>query len=175
MYKILCTGNPEHFTVARAIKQVFPYADFASRATGYDLRMWTEQDKDFFKSKIVNYDVLVNSSFISNGAQQQILEITRECWTKGHVFNIGSTSEYDGRYTQLPLYSVQKRALRELSLLFNTAEFKTTHIVAGGLKDGDPTHADWLDPLDIAKTIKWVLEQSSFSIPLIGLEKLSNA
>ena len=49
MYKILCTGNPNDYTVARAIKQIFPDADFACRSTGYDLRMWDPKDEEHFK------------------------------------------------------------------------------------------------------------------------------
>ena len=36
--KILCSGNPQHQTVANGVKQIYPEADFASRATGFDLR-----------------------------------------------------------------------------------------------------------------------------------------
>jgi hypothetical protein len=50
--------------------------------------------------------------------------------------------------------------------------FKTTHITAGGLKDKDPQHQDWLDTIEIAKTIKWILDQSSISIPILGIEEL---
>ena len=57
MFKILCTGNPEHCTVARAIKEVFPEAHFASRATGYDLRMWEQNDEIFFCDNIKKYNV----------------------------------------------------------------------------------------------------------------------
>ena len=68
-YKILCTGNPNDFTIARAVKTVFPDADFASRATGYDLRMWDPKDEEHFRSQIVNYDVFINSAFICSGGQ----------------------------------------------------------------------------------------------------------
>jgi hypothetical protein len=87
-YKILCTGNPNDYTVARAVKQIFPNADFACRSTGYDLRMWNPTDEEYFKKNIVNYNILINSSFVSNGAQQKILEITRSLWQSGNVFNI---------------------------------------------------------------------------------------
>jgi hypothetical protein len=171
-YKILCTGNPQDFTVARAIKQVFPSADFACRTTGYDLRMWELSDEEHFKKNIVNYNVLINSSFISNGAQQKILEITRELWTEGHVFNIGSIAEYEGRNSFLPHYSVQKRALRDMSLSMCSDKFKTTHITPGGLNDNKPGHEHWLDPIEIANAIKWILD-SKVNIPIIGIEKLN--
>ncbi len=171
-YKILCTGNPQDFTVARAIKQVFPSADFACRTTGYDLRMWELSDEEHFKKNIVNYNVLINSSFISNGTQQKILEITRELWTEGYVFNVGSTAEYEGRNSFFPLYSVQKRALRDMSLSMCSGKFKTTHITVGGLNDGKQEHTDWLDTIEIANAIKWILD-SKVNIPIIGIEKLN--
>lgn len=171
-YRILCTGNPNDFTVARAVKQIFPTADFASRATGYDLRMWDLVDEDHFKKQIVNYNVLINSSFVSGGAQQKILEITRELWSEGHVFNIGSTAEYEGRNSFFPLYSVQKRSLRDMSLSMCSQKFKTTHMTVGGLNDGKQEHADWLDPIEIANTIKWILD-SKVNIPIIGIEKIN--
>lgn len=170
MHKILCTGNPDHFTVSRGIKELFPYADFASRVTGYDLRMWTPESEIYFRNKIKNYNVLINSSFISNGAQQKILEIAKEEWVEGHVINIGSTAEYEGRRSSLPQsYCIQKRALRDLSLSLNSKKFKTTHITVGGINDGLPGHENWIDVVEIAKVVKFVL-QSSVDIPIIGIE-----
>lgn len=169
--KILCTGNPNTSAIAHAVKQIFPQADFASRSTGYDLRMWEPSDEEYFKKQIINYDVLINGSFISNGAQQKILEITKELWSSGHVFNIGSTAEYEGRNSYLPHYSVQKRALRDLSLSFCNQKFKTTHITIGKLNNvTDLTH---LDPIHIAKAIKWILD-NEVNIPIIGIEKFSH-
>jgi hypothetical protein len=172
-YKILCTGNPNHYTVARGVKQIFPNADFACRSTGYDLRMWEKSDEDHFKKNIINYNVLINSAFIANGAQQKILEITRDVWEIGHVFNIGSTAEYEGRNSFLPHYSVQKRALRDMSLSMCSAKFKTTHMTVGGLNDGKSGNENNLDTIHIASTIKWILE-NTVQIPIIGIEKIPN-
>jgi hypothetical protein len=169
--KILCTGNPNTAAIAQAIKQILPQTDFASRSTGYDLRMWNPADEDYFRKNISNYNVLINSSFISNGAQQKILEITKEVWSVGHVFNIGSTAEYEGRNSYLPHYSIQKRALRDLSLSLCSNKFRTTHITVGKLNDIKNTM--YLDPIHIAKAIKWVLE-NEVNIPILGIEKFSN-
>lgn len=169
-YRILCTGNPNDYTVARAIKQVFPSADFASRATGYDLRMWEHSTEDFFKENIVKYNVLINSAFVSGGAQQKILEITNDLWETGHVFNIGSTAEYEGRKSFFPLYSVQKRALRDMSLSMCTAKFKTTHLTVGGLNDNKPENKNQMDTIHIARAIKWILD-NQIQIPIIGIEQ----
>ena len=169
MYKILCTGNPNDYTVARAIKQIFPDADFACRSTGYDLRMWDPKDEEHFRKNIVNYNVLVNSSFVSNGAQQKILEITHELWTSGHVFNIGSTAEYEGRNSFFPLYSIEKRALRDFSLSMNSKCLKTTHMVVGGLNDNKPGNEKNLNPIEVARVIEWILK-NNLNIPIIGIE-----
>jgi hypothetical protein len=169
MFKILCTGNPDHYTIARAIKEIFPEAHFASRSTGYDLRMWEQKDEKFFCDNIRNYNILINSSHISNGAQQKILQLTHQHWKVGHIFNIGSTAEYEGRNSFFPLYSVEKRALRDLSLLMNSQYLKTTHMTLGGLNDRKPGNERNLDPIHVARTIKWILD-TNLNIPIIGIE-----
>lgn len=173
-FKILCTGNPDHYTVARGVRQTFSNVDFACRSTGYDLTMWENETENHFRDNIMNYNVLINSSFIANGAQQKILEVTKECWKDsiGYVFNIGSTAEYVGRDSFLPHYSVQKRALRDMSLALCSNTFRTTHLTVGGLNDNKPEHTDWLDPFSVAETIKWVLSLD-ISIPIIGVEKFN--
>jgi hypothetical protein len=97
---ILCTGNPTHTTVASAVKQHFDNVDFASRATGYDLRFWDSGSEDFFRDKIKNYNVFINSSFICSGGQLALLETTWQVWSsagiRGTIINIGSTSEFLG-------------------------------------------------------------------------------
>jgi hypothetical protein len=172
-FKILCTGNPNHQTVASGIKQVFPYAEFACRNTGYDLTMWEHDTEQYFRDRIINYNVLINSSFIANGAQQKILEITKECWADqiGYVFNIGSTAEYEGtRNSFLPHYSIQKRALRDTSLALCSNTFRTTHMTAGGINDGKSGHEEWLNPIQIARVIEWILN-SDVIIPIVGVEQ----
>jgi len=171
MNKILCTGNPLHHTVASGVKKIFPTADFACRSTNYDLRMWDQQSENHFRLNIKNYNVFINSSFISNGAQQKMLEIIREEWATGHVINIGSTAEYEGRQSSLPpIYCIQKRALRDLSLSLNSTNFKTTHMTIGGVNDGMQGHENWLAPLEIAEIIRFVID-SKLNIPIIGIEK----
>lgn len=168
--KILCTGNPDHITVARSVKKYFPTAEFACRQTGYDLRMWDTKSEDFFKKNIMKYNVLINSSFISLGAQLKILNLTADLWETGYIINIGSTSEYAGRDSKFGMYSIDKKSLRERSLQLNSKKLKTTHIISGGLNDGKIEHQNWLDIDNIALTIKWILKQP-FSVPIIGIEE----
>jgi len=177
---ILCTGNPNHTTVASAIQRKFPSADFASRATGYDLRFWDPGSEALFRTKIKNYTVFINSSFICNGGQLALLETTYQEWTsngiQGHIINIGSSAEWlgvdDNRVTEsnYGIYSIQKRALRDRSLQLNNKQgIKTSHIVAGGLDDGTPEHAGWLNLDLIADTIAWILENPA-DIPLLAIQ-----
>ena len=180
--KILCSGNPNHQTVASAVQKVFPTAEFASRATGYDLRFWDPGSETYFRQQIQKYNVFINSSFICGGGQLALLETTHEVWAelgiRGHIVNIGSTAEWQGIDSKYPTYSIQKRSLRDRSLQLNLKnQIQSTHIIVGGINDGLPNHSDWLDLGQIANTIKWVLEHPS-SIPLLQIEakpKLSPA
>jgi hypothetical protein len=176
---ILCTGNPAHATVASAIKRKFPSADFASRATGFDLRFWDPGSEDFFRDKIKNYNIFINSSFICNYGQLSLLETTWDVWSKnnikGHIINIGSTAEWMGiddvRIDNLyGGYSIQKRALRDRSLQLNNKQgIKTSHVIAGGLNDGKPGHEKWLALDSVANTIDYVI-QCPDNIPLIEIQ-----
>jgi hypothetical protein len=173
--KILCSGNPNHATIASGIAKIFTDADFASRATGYDLRFWDPGSEAYFRDQIKNYNVFVNSSFICGYGQLALLEATHREWgaagIHGHIINIGSTAEWMGIDSVYPEYSIQKRSLRDRSLqLNNKSGIKTTHVVVGGINDGLPGHENWLSLDHIAETIKWVLEHP-VKIPLVAIEK----
>jgi hypothetical protein len=171
---MLCTGNPAHPTVASAVKQQFPTAEFASRATGYDLRFWDPGSESYFRQQIKKYNILINSSFICGGGQLALLETTHQVWAEnnisGHIISIGSTAEWLGVDSVYGIYSIQKRALRDRSLQLNGKHnIKTTHIIAGGLNDGKPEHKSWLDLTHVATTIKWILS-NSYQVPLIEIQ-----
>lgn len=173
--KILCSGNPNHPTIASAVYKLFPDAEFASRATGYDLRFWDQGSEDYFRKKIVNYNVFINSSFICNGGQLALLETAHQEWSAnnitGHIINIGSTAEWLGIDSKYTTYSIQKRSLRDRSLQLNRqSSIQTTHIIVGGINDGKPEHANWLDLNHVASVISWVLVHPC-NIPLLQIEK----
>jgi hypothetical protein len=172
--KILCTGNPAHATVASGIKKQFPTAQFASRATGYDLRFWDAGSESHFREQIINYNVFVNSSFICGGGQLALLEAAHQEWAahkiRGHIVNIGSTAEWLGIDSKYPTYSIQKRSLRDRSLQLNCKEgIYTTHLIVGGINDQKPGHETWLNSDHIATTIDWVLSNPC-NIPLLQIE-----
>lgn len=173
--KILCSGNPNHATVASAVKKIWPQAHFASRSTGYDLRFWDAGSEEHFKSQIMAYDVFINSSFVCGGGQLALLETTFERWSnsgiKGHIISIGSSAEFLGRDSVWGAYSIQKRALRDRSLqLHGQKGIKTTHLIAGGLDDGKPQNRRGLDLVCVADTIRWCLAQK-FCVPLIYIDR----
>lgn len=172
--KMLCTGNPSHRTVASAVQQKWPHAEFASRATGYDLRFWDAGSETFFRDRIRKYDVFVNSSFICGGGQLCLLETTVEEWVntgvRGHIINLGSSAEFLGIDSQWGAYSIQKRALRDRSLqLHGKNGVRCTHLTLGGLNDGEAGHERWLDLASVVETIAWVMQQP-FSVPLVYIE-----
>jgi hypothetical protein len=171
---ILCTGNPNHNTVASAVKKIFSDVEFASRATGYDLRFWDTGSEAHFREQIKKYNILINSSFICGGGQLALLETTHQVWAEnnisGHIINIGSTAEWLGSDSVYGIYSIQKRALRDRSLQLNGKnKIRTTHLIAGGLNDGGTGHENWLDLVHIATTIKWILT-NPFQTPLIEIQ-----
>ena len=178
---IMCSGNPNHATVACAVAKIYPDAHFASRSTGYDLTFWTPGSEDHFRNQIKKFTVFINSAFICGGGQLALLETTHEVWfknnIKGHIINIGSSAEYigvsDNRVNEdvYGIYSIQKRALRDRSLQLNGKKgIKTTHITAGGLNDGKPEHANYLELHNLAQVIQWVIEHPN-NITIIGIEK----
>jgi hypothetical protein len=169
--RILCTGNPDNpNTIAYGIRQVFPTAEFASTATGYDLTFNTTGSEDFFKEQLKRYNVLINASYIGLGVQKRILEITNQTWKHGHVVNIGSSSEYDPDNYVNPAYAYDKIALRNLSLKLFSYRFRTTHIVLGGIKNDLPERANWMLPVTIAENIAWAIN-NTVDIPILGIQQ----
>ena len=168
VFKILCTGDPNKATLAKGIQQVFPTAEFVYLSAGYDFTTVAGLDK--FRTTIKNYNVFVNASRIDFGVQQALLRIVREEWKAGHVFNIGSVVEYDHFNNLYPDVAKDKLELRKLSIGMCTEQFKTTHIVMGGIKDQSANSELKLDPIHVAKTIKWIVETNDIHVPIIGVE-----
>lgn len=156
--KIICTGNPDKdFTIAHSIKKYFPDTTFVHRSNGFDLT--TNDGKLLFEQLLKEHNVFINSSYIDHGIQEQLLCIARNTWNAGHVFNIGSTIEYQTFKTNDTLYLESKLNLRNKSIELCRLDFKTTHIIISGFKNNDP----------IAKTIQWILYTTDADIPIIGV------
>lgn len=173
MFKILCTGNPEHIGIAMEIKKLFPDATFISRTNGYDLKSTEGLDK--LRSILKNYNVFINNAHPAYGIQLKILKIINEEWETGHVFNIGTVDEYLKWYPAFPDNFKEGNELKNLGLELTDENFKVTHITAGGFKSSSNKSgriSDLMDPKHIADSIKWIME-AKFQVPVIGIEKMT--
>jgi len=173
-YKILCTGNPMDRGIAQSIQKIYPATEFISRSNGYNFNPFTSELEDRLRSKIANFNILINYSWVTYGVQERILKIASEVWTSGHVINIGSINEDNEILTKVePIYTADKISLRKTSLKLNNENFKTTHIVVGGFQATSPGSDPTMDPMHIANAIKWIIE-SPFEIPIIGIQQSSD-
>jgi len=173
MFKILCTGNPSDVGLPQSIQLLYPDAEFLSRTTGYNFLENTNDAELKFRQKLKEFNVFVNYSWIDHGVQQRLLQIVAEEWTRGHVINIGSINENcDVLKKTEPEYTDTKLKLRKTSIDLNNEHLKTTHIVVGAFWRADTIYKT-MDPIYIANTIKWVLEQD-FEIPIIGVQQSSD-
>jgi hypothetical protein len=167
--KILCTGNPAG-GIAQSLQKLYPDTKFISRSNGYDLT--TEDGIDKFKALLPRFNVFINHSQLTGDLQRQLLIHASQAWIRGHVINIGSVMEFKKWEWIEPAAAEEKRLLRDLSLELSSEEFKTTHLIVGGLQscNDDPLriHTD-----KIAETIKWVLENENH-VPLLYVDKVSD-
>ena len=153
--------------IPRAIRQVFPDTEFISTSSGWDLN----QDFDKFRAKIKDYNVFINVAQLATGSQVKLLEIVGSEWQSGWVFNIGSVAEYKKWEWLDPGYTQDKRLLRDTSIELCSEHLKTTHITVGGFKDESNESDTKMDPLNIANTIRWIID-SDFHVPVIGIEQI---
>jgi hypothetical protein len=171
---ILCSGNPNHTTIASGVKKSFPSAMFVSRTTGYDFT--TAESDNLFKKNIINYNVFVNSSYIKPGVQLHLMEMAVSEWMqadiKGHIINIGTTAEWtDNKQYADYIESKQRLRLRSMQLNEETGitGVKTTYIIVGGVNDGKPGNENYLNVSSISHTIEWILQNPS-RIALIQID-----
>jgi hypothetical protein len=173
-FKILCTGNPNDRGVPNALQKLYPTATFLSRTTGYDFYEFSGVTEQKLREQLRTHNVLINYSWVTERAQHKILRIAAEEWTHGHVINIGSTNEDNEIIARAePSYTEDKRQLRRLSLDLNNENFKTTHVVVGGFQGPSPGSAKTMDPMYVANSIKWIIEQD-FEVPLFGIQQSSD-
>jgi hypothetical protein len=173
MFKILCTGNPEHIGIAQEIKKLFPDADFISRTNGYDLS--TPDGINKLKSILKNYNVFINNAHVGRNTQSLILSIVRGEWSAGHVFNIGTSDEYAKWLPAHPENYKEKNELKELGLSMTDENFKVTHVTVGAFKSSaKPRGIKYsMDPKHIASTISWAMN-AEFQIPVVGVEQIND-
>ena len=166
--KVLCTGNPNRKgTIASGVKEVWPDATFIHLSNGFDFWKLAEKE-DELKKLFKNHNTFINASYV-NGVQIKLLEICSENMIVGDVFNIGTTHEYDGGGSDS--YKKNKVELRTKSLSLNSFRLQTCHVVMGGVDTGIEDSKDWVKPKKIAEMIKWVTEQETIKIPIIGIDQ----
>tara|TARA_B110000285_G_scaffold176811_1_gene198581 strand:+ start:1556 stop:2065 length:510 start_codon:yes stop_codon:yes gene_type:complete len=165
--KLFCTGNPKKRTVAYALG-----CDHASLSSGWNFRSETALEK--FSSTIVNYDVFINSAWISPGIQIKLMDIAYKAWManniKGHIINIGTTLENTDDQSE---YAVGKRKLRKRSLELSDQTgitgVKTTHLILGGIDNGESDGQGMVKLDQLSSSIHWVVAQEC-RVPLLQLD-----
>jgi hypothetical protein len=173
--KILCTGNPSKFSIAKLVKEKWNHACCISPSSGWDLKLYNDQNQDKFKNLIQNYNVFINSSYIATGQQARLLSLVCATWMeadiKGHIITIGTTAEWS---VDSSSYVQDKQELRKLSLELNDKTgitgVKTTYIILGGLDDGHPKNSDFVCPESVVNAIEWVLNFPD-QMALLQIEK----
>jgi len=162
--QVLCTGNPEKNTIANGVKQVWPNATFIHKSNGYDLSTTSIATKEKLINNIKRHNIIINASYIDHNAQLNFLNLVNTELKYGHVFNIGSTHEYDNLGKDD--YKESKIRLRERSLEVNNYRLNTTHLILGSI--------ELITPLKIAETIKWIVGQQ-IKFPIIALDQEKEA
>lgn len=167
-HKIICTGNPsKNYTIANSIKNFFPDTTFIHHSNGFDLT--SNLGLELFQQQLSNHSVLLNCSYIAPGIQEKLLNIAREVWNQGHVFNIGSFVEFKSNNIDDQAYLESKKNLRDQSLKLCNDKFKITHITVDGYKCNNDVNSNKMSVDSIAKTIQWILNEKDFFIPFIGV------
>ena len=172
MYKVLCTGNPDHRGIAMSVKERFPSADFVSRSSGFDLT--TADGMIKLKSILLDYNLIINSAYIAPGIQLKILDIINEVGVTGHVFSIGSVAEFKNVRHYRPEYGLEKEQLKDRSIELLRPTLKTTHVTVGGFQDQRSTSDFKMSAGEIVKCIQWVLD-SNYAVPCISVMDLATA
>jgi hypothetical protein len=159
--KILCTGNVNKRTIAWAATNHWPHTDTVSLSAGYDFL--SDEGLEKFKSMIAKYNIFINSSYIATGVQSKLLDLTVQKWMEldinGHIFNLGTTLEWDNLNNNE--YIESKLNLRKKSLEYNKETgitgVKSTYLILGGVDNGEPENKDFVPPDTIIKMIDYIL------------------
>jgi hypothetical protein len=176
MTRIICTGRPGHGGIAASLKKFYPDAYFVNRSNGYDLT--ENSDYSRFRELIKGYNVFINHSQIELGFQEKVLRDVFDIWSKnnvrGHIISIGSIIELDEWAWLDKKTSEEKLEIRNTSLKLNCEMIKTTHMIVSGFNRYGPEDDVKIDPDDIVKTIRLILE-SEVDMPLVYVEKTNDA
>jgi NADP-dependent 3-hydroxy acid dehydrogenase YdfG len=163
---MIITGNINE-GVAGALYKIYPYAQYCSKSTGFDLSLRTDQVK--LAEMVLDHDVFINCAALYKFHQTNLLdEVYKVCVEhkhRPHIINIGSTTDRvkNGKAWR---YNAEKKALRDYSNTLGISGVwgvspKITYISFGTLSNNTTKHPQrqCMDIDTAAEYIKWVIEQ----------------
>jgi|SaaInl5LU_22_DNA_1037371.scaffolds.fasta_scaffold19204_3 hypothetical protein len=164
--KVLISGNKE-FGIAKELSMLYSNANFASRATGFDLT--TSDGQALFSKMSLRHDNIIINSALWKFNQTVLLDtVYKTCQANNHcphIIVIGSTTDRV-KNGKTWLYNAEKKALRDYA---NTCAInavwgispKVSYISFGTLSNNQEKHPDrkCLDIKEAAKYIKWLTDQ----------------
>lgn len=180
--KVLISGNKE-FGIAKELNIIYPNANFASRATGFDLT--TSEGHLLFSKMSQHHDVVIINSALWKFNQTVLLDtVYKTCQTNNyqpHIIVIGSTTDRVNN-GKTWLYNAEKKALRDYA---NTCAInsvwsnspKVSYISFGTLTNNQEKHPDrkCLDISEAAEYIKWLINQPKYvNINEISIDPMQN-
>ena len=168
--KLLISGNPET-GLAKAIHELYPDAEFMSRATGHDLT--NDKGRDAFAARAAEVDVVVINAALWRFQQTVLLDTVykacRERDTAPYIIVVGSTTDRvkNGRAW---LYNAEKKALRDyantlaIGGVWTPGMPKVTLISFGTLTNNQHKHPDrtCFDIDEAAEYIRWLIMRPSY-------------
>ena len=170
--KIFCTGNIKRQTIAYGLDKFYKAITTASLSTGWDFTK--HEDIERLKNQIVEYEVFVNSAYVSVDCQLLLTDTVHKKWLekdiKGHIINIGTTLENTDDKSE---YACAKRKLRQHSVKLSdqtgVTGIKVSYIIIGGVNNGTPETETHVKPIQIAEAIDWIVNQKT-RIPLLQID-----
>lgn len=164
--KVLISGNKDS-GIAKELNVIYPNANFASRATGFDLT--TTNGQALFSKMAQHHDVIIINSALWKFNQTVLLDtVYKDCQENNqypHIIVIGSTTDRV-KNGKTWLYNAEKKALRDyantcaINSVWSNAP-KVNYISFGTLTNNQEKHPDrkCLSIVEAAMYIKWLIDQ----------------
>ena len=179
---MIITGNKK-FGLANALSKIYPYAEYVSRSTGFDLAKKDHQER--LAEKVIEHDVFINCSALFKFNQTNLLSIVysycQEHKASPFIINIGSTTDRVKKGGSW-LYNAEKKALRDYSNsigitgVWDTGP-KVCYISFGTLSNNQEKHPgrQCMDLDKAAEYIQWIVEQpKEICINEISIDPMQN-
>jgi len=181
--KILISGN-SNFGLAKELKKIYIDANFASRASGFDLT--TTSGQELFAKLAQHHDVVVinsalwkfNQTVLLDTVYKKLIEVKKPT----RIICVGSTTDRV-KNGKAWLYNAEKKALRDysntlaISGVWNSDAPKVSYISFGTLTNNQEKHPDrkCLNIGKAAEYIKWLIDQpSDININEISIDRMQH-